>query len=73
MGCILLQSDNSPKALAAISHFESTSECHFDYTRSGSRLTPIIFNSRANLDHKQEYHSFVSDIVCSRWARLTLT
>ena len=65
---ILMQPDNSPESLAAILHLESTGEFLFELKPSGPRLMPIIFNSRANLEHEKHYHSFVGDIACGRWA-----
>ena len=49
-------------------HLESTGECIFDCKRSDYRLMPIIFNSRTNLDHEEDYPSFVGEIACGRWA-----
>ena len=68
MEYILMQPNSSPKYLVVITHLESTGDCTFDYTRSGPRLIYIQFNSRAKLDHEQDYHSFVGDIACGRWA-----
>ena len=34
----------------------------------GPRLMPVLFNSRSNLVHEKEYHSFVGEIACGRWA-----
>ena len=48
-------------------HLESTGECIFDCKRSDYRLMPIIFNSRTNLDHEEDYPSFVGEIACGRW------
>ena len=28
----------------------------------------ILFNSRANIDHAQDYHSFFGELACGRWA-----
>ena len=63
-----MKSDNSPQSLAVIVHLESTSECLFDCKCSGPRLMHVTFNSRTNLDREKDYHSFIGDIVCGRWA-----
>ena len=68
MGYILIQPDNSPESLAVIFHLESTGKCLFDCKRSGPRLMTVVFNSRTNLDHEKNYHSFVGEIACGRWA-----
>ena len=63
-----MQPDNSPESLAALLYLESTGECIFDCKHSVPRLIPIIFNSRTNLDHEKDYHSFVGERACGRWA-----
>ena len=68
MGYIIMQSDHSPKYLVAITHLESTSEFIFDFTPSGPRLIPDLFNSRINLNHETHYYSFVGKIACGRWS-----
>ena len=35
---------------------------------SSPRLLLILFNSRAKLDHEQDYHSFDGKILYGRWA-----
>ena len=60
MGFILMQPDNSLESITAITHLELPGEFIFDYTHSFPRLMPVLFNSRANLGHEQDYHSFVS-------------
>ena len=63
-----MQPEHSPTSLAAITHLESTGKFLFDYTRFSLRLMPILFNSHANIDHEQDYHSFFGEIACGRWA-----
>ena len=63
-----MQSNNSPESIAAIETLRSTGEYIFDQTLFGSRLVPVLFNSRSNLVHEKYYHSFVGEIVCGRWA-----
>ena len=72
MGYVLKHPNNSSESLIAIAHLKSTSECIFEYTRSDPRLMPILFNFHANLDHEQDYHCFVIEIVCGCWAILRL-
>ena len=64
MGYILIQPDNSPASIAAIKLLESIGECLFDLTLSAPRLIPVLFNSRSNLVHEKDYHSFVDEIAC---------
>ena len=63
-----MQPGNSPESIAVIKHLESSDECFFDFTLSGPRLIPVLFNSRPNLDYEKYYHSFVDEIACCRWA-----
>ena len=67
MGYILIQPDNSPESLVEITQLESTGECIFDYIPSTPPLMPVFFNSRTNLNHERDYHSFVGEIACGRW------
>ena len=67
MGCILMQSDNSPESLAAIKHSIFTGKYPFDYIPSSPRLIHVLFNYRSNLEHKIYYHFFVGKITCDRW------
>ena len=61
-----MQPDNSPKSIAAIEKLQSTCEYLFDQTLSGPRRIPVLFNSRSNLVHEKDYHSFVGEIICGR-------
>ena len=63
---ILMQPDSSLESLAAIVHLEPTGECLFDCKRSVPCLMLVIFNSRTNLDHEKDYHSFFGEIACGR-------
>ena len=68
MGYILLQPDDSIQSKAASLKLATTGECDFDLTLKGPRLRPVCFNSRANRDYEKNYHSFVGETACGRWA-----
>ena len=55
------------KSITAIEILQSTGECLFDQTLSGLRPISVLFNSRSNLVHEEDYHSFVGEIACGRW------
>ena len=72
MGYILLQPDDSIQSKAASLKLSTTGECDFDLTLKGTRLRPVCFNSRANRPYEKNYHSFVGETACGRWAIVRL-
>ena len=68
MGYILMQPDDSPDSLAAITHLATTGECLFHISLDGPRLRPLLFGSRANLSYECNYHSFLREVAYGRWS-----
>ena len=68
MSYILIQTDESPQSLAALTLLEDTDECTFDLSLDGPRLRPVFFGSRSNQNFEVQYHSFVGEVACGRWA-----
>ena len=66
MGYILMQPDESEESRAAMKLFKETGDCVFDLTKSGPRLKPVTFGSRACNDIEKRYHSFVAEAGCGR-------
>ena len=68
MGWILMQPADDPTSIAATKTLLSGGKCLFDLTKSGARLQPISFGSRACTGLERRYHSFVGEAACGRWA-----
>ena len=68
MGYILLQPDDSKEANDASIKLPETGECDFDMSLKGPRLRPVCFNSRSNKLYETNYHSFIGETACGRWA-----
>ena len=63
-----MKADESPQSLAALTLLEATGECTFDLSLDGPRLRPVFFGSRSNRNFEVQYHSFVGEVACGRWA-----
>ena len=68
MGWILMQPADDSISVAATKTLLSGGKCLFDLTKSGARLQPISFGSRACTGLERRYHSFVGEAACGRWA-----
>ena len=68
MGYILMQPANDKASIEATVLLLKTGECLFDTTKSGARLQPILFGSRCCTGLERQYHSFVGEAACGRWA-----
>ena len=68
MGWILMQPDDSDSSTAALTLLRSERTCNFDVTMNGARFRPIRFGSRSCTERERQYHSFVGEAGCGRWA-----
>ena len=68
MGWILTQPASDEISQKAVHTLLQTGECLFDKTKSGARLQPIAFGSRACTDRERHFHSFVGEAAAGRWA-----
>ena len=68
MGWILVQPADNEEYIRATKLLLETGECLFDLTRNSARLQPTGFGSRCCLPKKRNYHSFVGEGACGRWA-----
>ena len=66
MDRILIQPDDSLDYIVAIKYLANTSECLFDHSLDGPRLSPVLLGSRSNLSYESNYHSFVGEVVYGR-------
>ena len=55
-------------SVAAKNKLLSGGKCLFDLNKSGARLQPILFGSRACTGLERRNHSFVGKAACGRWA-----
>ena len=67
MGYLLMQADESPQSLAALTLLKDTSKCTFGLSLGDSRLRPVFFGSRSNQTFEVHYHSLVCEVACGRW------
>jgi hypothetical protein len=67
-GAILMQPDDSPASVAATAKLLSDGICDFDLLKSGARLRPCGFLSRACTEQERHFHSFVGEAACGRWS-----
>ena len=68
MGWILMQPDHDVESQKATKQLLATGECLFDVSRTGARLRPVQFGSRACTSVESRFHSFVGEVACGRWA-----
>ena len=68
MGWILMQPASDEISQKAVQTLIETGECLFDKTKSGARLQPIAFGSRACTERERHFHSFVGEAASGRWA-----
>ena len=68
MGFILMHPASNPESIVATQLLCKTGECVFDITKSGARLQPVLFGSRCCTGLERQYHSFVGEAACGRWA-----
>lgn len=47
---------------------ESLKKYSFDLSLDGSRLRPVLFESRDNIRYKRNCYSFVREVVWRRWS-----
>ena len=67
MGWILLQPAGDSASQAAAKILRETGECTFDISKTGARLQPIAYGSRACTDTERHFHSFVGEVAAGRW------
>ena len=67
MGWILLQPAGDTASQAAAKVLRETGECTFDINKSGARLQPISYGSRACTEAERHFHSFVGEVAAGRW------
>ena len=68
MEYILIQPVESLASLATIKYLTTTGEYLFDFSLDGSRLRPVLFESRDNIRYKRNCNSFVREVVGRRWS-----
>lgn len=67
-GAVLCQADTSSEAETALLKEIEGDKCEFDKTLSGLRLRPVDFASRTCKGPECNYHSYVGEAACGRWA-----
>ena len=68
MGWILLQPAGDKESQQAAKTLLQNGECLFDLTKSGARLQPVVYGSRACTESERFFHSFVGEAAAGRWA-----
>jgi len=68
MGAVLLQADQTEEAEEAMRKEVESGKCEFDKAISGLRLRPVAFISRICKGKERDYHSYVGEAACGRWA-----
>ena len=68
MGTVLCQADPSAENLDAEIREAAGEKCHFDRTKAGPRLRPVIFLDRKTTPAERSYHSYVGEAATGRWA-----
>ena len=67
MAWILMQPAGDEYSQKAAKILRTTGKCTFDKTKTGARLLPISYGSRACTDIEKHYHSFVGEAAAGRW------
>ena len=67
MAWILMQPAGDKQSQSAAETLRKTGECTFDKTKTGARLLPISYGSRACTEIEKHYHSFVGEVAAGRW------
>ena len=68
MGYILMQVDDFPQSIEAVQTLENTGDFIFNLSLDGPRFPTYFFGSRSNQSYEENYHYFVGEVACGRWA-----
>ena len=68
MGYILMQVDDFPQSIEAVQTLENTGDFLFNLSLDGPRFPTYFFGSRSNQSYEENYHYFVGEVACGRWA-----
>ena len=66
-----MQLDEFSASLACIKYLTLNVEYLFDLSLDEPRLRPVLFESHSNITYERNYHSFVDEAACGRWAIAT--
>ena len=63
-----MQADDTSQSVATLQLLEDKGKCIFNLSLDGPRLRPVFSGSRSNQSFEINYHSFVGEVACGRWA-----